>query len=56
MTSVNNSLGTASDQLLKLTSPSTRPSGFTGRELRREAARNAKAAAKANASARKGFG
>jgi hypothetical protein len=46
MTSTNNILGNVPDGLLKITGGGTRPSSFTTRELRREAARNARKAAK----------
>lgn len=46
MTSANQNLGSASDALLKITTGMSRPSSWTGREMRREAQRNARKAAK----------
>jgi hypothetical protein len=46
MTSTNQTLGSASDALLKITTGMSRPSSWTGREMRREAARGARKATK----------
>jgi hypothetical protein len=44
MTAFNQSAGSASDALLRITTGMSRPSSWTGRELRRESERRARKA------------